>query len=286
MSDEMLRESRCDEVFLCRASGEGSHNFRVAAGEAGVCDFYREMFGEDHGGGIESLTSAFHDPDEWGNDGTTLDLELYCAKFEVWKVDPKELGIASEKRGCKAKPWSYGGGASQEQRWICEECGDVTDTERCPKESIDKLDEHYAVRNLRAFIINGCDARPSDRHHALQDLDEIVKLVASATAFTEARDKILLEAMEAVAGEHLESPQNDEDRAYDVGVTDAYCAVKRLLRTSTQTTPMPRIEKAIGLAHFLKGYGEPGGANDPTVLKTALQIIEALRPTDRTGAGS
>ena len=48
----------------------------------------------------------------------------------------------------------------------------------------------------------------------------------------------------------------------------------------TQAKNLPRIEKALGHAHFLKGYGEPGGADDPVVLKAALSIIEALRPVD------
>lgn len=34
---------------------------------------------------------------------------------------------------CGAKPSSYGGGAACDQKWHCEECGDVTDTTRCPK---------------------------------------------------------------------------------------------------------------------------------------------------------
>lgn len=44
---------------------------------------------------------------------------------------------------CGATPSSYGGGASCEQRWHCDECGDVTDTTACPKgrvnEAVSKL---------------------------------------------------------------------------------------------------------------------------------------------------
>lgn len=53
-------------------------------------------------------------------------------------------------------------------------------------------------------------------------------------------------------------------------------------RSATATTAgLPRIEKALGHAHFLKGYAEPLGADLPEVLTAAIAIIEALRPTDR-----
>jgi hypothetical protein len=73
------------------------------------------------------------------------------------------------------------------------------------------------------------------------------------------------------------------------GVVPSWIAVQlveelreaRAARSETVTTKPPRIEKALGLAHFLKGYGEPGGANDPEVLKAALGIIAALRGEDK-----
>ena len=54
------------------------------------------------------------------------------------------------------------------------------------------------------------------------------RLAPSATRQSD-RDKIIEEVMEAIASRQLTNPQDDEDRAYDVGVTDSYCAVKRLL---------------------------------------------------------
>lgn len=86
-------ESRWREgwVYVCRASGEGSHDFRVSRDEAGVMAFYKEMFGEQYGGGIQSVIDHFRDPDNWINDGNTYNCELYMAKFEVWKVQANEL---------------------------------------------------------------------------------------------------------------------------------------------------------------------------------------------------
>jgi hypothetical protein len=78
-------------VYLCRASGEGSHNFRVCTDEAGVMAFYKAMWGEDHGGGIQSAIDHFRDPDNWSNDRSAYSCELYCSTFEVWIADPKEL---------------------------------------------------------------------------------------------------------------------------------------------------------------------------------------------------
>jgi hypothetical protein len=49
-----------------------------------------------------------------------------CAIYRVIETTPSETP-------CKATSYAPNGGASQEQRWHCEDCGDVTDTERCPK---------------------------------------------------------------------------------------------------------------------------------------------------------
>ena len=97
------------EVFLCRASGEGSHNFRVCTTEEQVFAFYKEMFGEDQGGGIQSQIDHFHDADNWSNGGTAyacpLYCALYCATFEVWKVDDRELSVTrSESATHNAAP--------------------------------------------------------------------------------------------------------------------------------------------------------------------------------------
>lgn len=70
------------------------------------------------------------------------------------------------------------------------------------------------------------------------------------------RDSVLTEAMEAIAKEHLEEPQGDEDHAYDLGVTDAYCAVKRML--SKYTLP----EAARGMANDIAQQIENGAPGD------------------------
>jgi len=82
---------KSESLFLCRASGEGSHNFRVATDEAGVLAFYDEMFGKEEDGTLDLTIKHFRDPDNWSNEGTAYDCELYCARFEVWKVDPQEI---------------------------------------------------------------------------------------------------------------------------------------------------------------------------------------------------
>lgn len=84
-----------EQLFLCRANDEGSHDFRVCKDEAEVMAFYKEMFGEDYDGGIQSAIDHFRDTDNWSNDGTAYECALYCATFEVWKVDPSQLAIAA-----------------------------------------------------------------------------------------------------------------------------------------------------------------------------------------------
>lgn len=49
-------------VFLCRASGEGSHNFKVCAALEDVVTFYGSMFGEDTTG---DLMGYLCDEDRW-----------------------------------------------------------------------------------------------------------------------------------------------------------------------------------------------------------------------------
>lgn len=78
-------------LYLCRASGDGSHSFRICADEAGVFAFYEEMFGKHHDGTIYSEIEHFRDPDNWAYEGTVYEVELYCAKWEVWKAEPQEL---------------------------------------------------------------------------------------------------------------------------------------------------------------------------------------------------
>lgn len=54
-------------------------------------------------------------------------------------------------------------------------------------------------------------------------------------------------------------------------------AGRRIAALFTQSAT-PRIEKAIGIAHYLKGYGK--GIEDQKVVECALDIIEALRSSD------
>jgi hypothetical protein len=57
-----------------------------------------------------------------------------CPECNV-RFDPcwNEKSSTAAVSECKAVSYSYGGGASCEQRWGCEECGDVTDAISCPK---------------------------------------------------------------------------------------------------------------------------------------------------------
>lgn len=81
------------DLFLCCADGEGTHEFKVCRGYDGVAAFYEAMCGRDADDTLDSLKCTFDDPDEWRNDGTALKLELYCAKFYVWKVSAAELAM-------------------------------------------------------------------------------------------------------------------------------------------------------------------------------------------------
>ena len=81
------------DLFLCCADGEGSQEFRVCANEAAVFAFYEEMTGRDENGTLDSITKSFSDQDYWRNEGRAFELELYCAKFYVWKVVPREVAL-------------------------------------------------------------------------------------------------------------------------------------------------------------------------------------------------
>lgn len=87
------------DVFLCRASGEGSQDFRICPDEAAVYAFYEEMTGRDQDGTLDSITKSFHDTDYWGCEGRAFSLDLYMAKFEVWKVQASELCERSDISG-------------------------------------------------------------------------------------------------------------------------------------------------------------------------------------------
>jgi hypothetical protein len=67
-------------------------------------------------------------------------------RIRKWDTEPfpeATFTLSETAAGCGAKPSSYGGGAACDQKWHCEECGDVTDATRCPKGR-----EHAAVRAL------------------------------------------------------------------------------------------------------------------------------------------
>jgi UTP-glucose-1-phosphate uridylyltransferase len=49
------------------------------------------------------------------------------------------------------------------------------------------------------------------------------------------RDAVLAEAMAAIEAKHLVKAYDAEDRAYDLGLTDAYCAVKQMLSQYRET---------------------------------------------------
>jgi hypothetical protein len=81
-------------VYLCRASGEGSHDFRVCKDEAAVFAFYEEQCGRDEDNTLDSITKSFSDPDHWGACNTAFDLDLYMAKFEVWKASAATFAVS------------------------------------------------------------------------------------------------------------------------------------------------------------------------------------------------
>ena len=81
------------EIYLCRASGEGSHQFKLCEDETALMAFYAEMFGEESGT-TEGNLKHFRDPDNWGDGGTSYSVDLYNAKWEVWIVQRSDLAIA------------------------------------------------------------------------------------------------------------------------------------------------------------------------------------------------
>jgi hypothetical protein len=83
-----------DTVFLCRAGGEGSHNFKVCASLEDVVTFYGSMFGEDTTG---DLMDYLRDEERWAM-GVAYHEDLYCAKFDCWKVEPAELSLPTEEK--------------------------------------------------------------------------------------------------------------------------------------------------------------------------------------------
>lgn len=89
--DNSRSDKKHERLYLCRANGEGSHEFRICADEAAVMVFYEEMFGLDMDGKLDGAIEHFRDPDNWSNGGEAYHCELYCATFEVWKVTPSEM---------------------------------------------------------------------------------------------------------------------------------------------------------------------------------------------------
>lgn len=81
------------EVLLCCASGEGTHQFKVVADEAGVMAFLEEMCGAEEDGTMTHSLAHYRDEDNWSNGGTAYNVKLYCAEFSVWKVLPGELAF-------------------------------------------------------------------------------------------------------------------------------------------------------------------------------------------------
>jgi hypothetical protein len=99
------------DLYLCCADGEGSHEFKVCRGYEGIAAFYEAMTGRDEDGTLDSLKRTFDDPDEWSNDGAALKLELYCARFYIWKVSADELVMPAGTR------------SASEGRTRCLRCG-------------------------------------------------------------------------------------------------------------------------------------------------------------------
>lgn len=87
------RDDKRGEVLLCCASGEGTHQFKVVADEAGVMAFLEEMCGGEQDGTMTHSLAHYRDEDNWTNGGTAYNVKLYCAEFSVWKVLPGELAF-------------------------------------------------------------------------------------------------------------------------------------------------------------------------------------------------
>lgn len=80
-----------DDLYLCIADGEGSHETRVCRGYDAVARFYEEMCGKDSDGTLGSLKSAWDDPDEWRNIRTMLKLDLYNATFLIYGISEADI---------------------------------------------------------------------------------------------------------------------------------------------------------------------------------------------------
>jgi hypothetical protein len=90
-------------LLLCCASGEGSHEFRICETEEAVYAFYTEMCGHDADGTIDGFKESYADKDRyWANEGTHFHLDLYCAEFDVWIVDAKQLVNENELAAAEA----------------------------------------------------------------------------------------------------------------------------------------------------------------------------------------
>jgi len=87
-----------EQIYLCRASGEGAHQFRFCESEAEVMAFYEEMFGKDMAGIWMAQIKHFRDPDNWSNNGTAYSVDLYNATWEVWKAERSDLALRATEQ--------------------------------------------------------------------------------------------------------------------------------------------------------------------------------------------
>jgi hypothetical protein len=139
MNGESSQSDKNGTVYLCRANGEGSHNFKVCASLEEVLKFYGEMFGEDTTG---DLMDCLRNEDRWSNGGTAYHEDLYCATFDCWKVDPRELALVapSAERG------------HDYHDALIEECAKVCDDYQREGEPGHKAYEHETAAELAARI--------------------------------------------------------------------------------------------------------------------------------------
>ncbi len=103
------------QLLLCMASDADGSTIRVCRNAEEAMAFYKEMWGEDQGGGIKSQIDHFEDEDNWSHGLTEYHCELYCSTFRVWRVDANELSVPSEKEptlslsGCRPRLFGSGG---------------------------------------------------------------------------------------------------------------------------------------------------------------------------------
>lgn len=89
-------------AYLAIGSGEGSSDFRFCLTPADVRQAYIDMTCGDyeaHKDEVDSFVAEFSDEEKWT--GNMLDIELYCARFEVMRFPAAALFATDRSEGEK-----------------------------------------------------------------------------------------------------------------------------------------------------------------------------------------